>query len=103
MNLNNIIIYIGLTGGFIQSICLLPQIYKALKTKSTNDISFYWQFLYISGISGILTYCIYFDLKVIYIPAFLEFSMILFLTLTKVYHNCKNYRIGHGSEALLGL
>ena len=33
---------LGYSGGFILSFCLVPQIYRMLTTRQTNDISYGW-------------------------------------------------------------
>lgn len=37
---------IGLVGGFMTAIALLPQLFKAWKTKSTKDISLLWSLIF---------------------------------------------------------
>ena len=81
---------IGYSGGVILSICLLPQIYKIIKTKHVDNISYIWQILYIIGISLHLYYGIYYDLLPIYVPSIIELCLILFLFGLKVYYSKKN-------------
>lgn len=81
---------IGYSGGIILSICLLPQIYKIIKTKHVDNISYIWQILYIIGISLHLYYGIYYDLLPIYVPSIIELCLILFLFGLKVYYSKKN-------------
>ena len=69
----------GYSGGFILGLCLLPQIYKSIKTKTTKDISFGWQFLYGCGLSLILSYAVYNKLHAVYIPGFVELLCIFLL------------------------
>jgi MtN3 and saliva related transmembrane protein len=81
---------IGYSGGVILSICLLPQIYKIIKTKHVDNISYIWQILYIIGISLHLYYGVYYDLLPIYVPSIIELCLILFLFGLKVYYSKKN-------------
>ena len=77
---------IGYAGGVILSICLIPQIIKIYKTKQVENISYYWQFLYLLGISLHLYYGIHYNLLPIYIPTILElFLVLLLLYLTYIY------------------
>ena len=77
---------IGYSGGIILSICLVPQIYKIYKTKEVENISYYWQFLYITGISLHLYYAVYYNLLPVYIPTIIELCLIiLLLYLTVIY------------------
>ena len=75
---------IGYSGGFILSICLIPQIIKIIKTQEVENISYIWQFLYILGISLHLTYGIYYNLLPIYIPSIIELFLIFFLLALKI-------------------
>ena len=82
---------VGYSAGIILSVCLVPQIYKIYKTKQVENISFWWQILYITGISLHLYYGIYYNLLPIYIPTIIELILIIFLFyLTLVYSNNDN-------------
>ena len=48
---DNVVNSIGYSGGILLSLCLIPQIYKIIKTKHVDNISYLWQILYIIGIS----------------------------------------------------
>ena len=41
---------IGYIGGLLIAIALLPQIIKAIKTKSTKDLSLLWTFILFTGL-----------------------------------------------------
>lgn len=57
MILKNVIINcIGFIGGSILGLQLIPQIYKAYKTKSTNDISTFFLLMNIVGLTLMTTY-----------------------------------------------
>jgi len=47
---------IGYLGGFTIAFALTPQVYKAWKTKSTGDISFMWNVIYIVGLMLYVVY-----------------------------------------------
>jgi uncharacterized protein with PQ loop repeat len=79
--------YIGYAGGIILSICLIPQIYKIIKTKKVDNISYMWQFLYIIGICLHLYYGVYYDLLPIYIPSIIELIFIFVLLGLKIYYS----------------
>lgn len=78
--------YIGYSGGFILSLCLIPQIYLVIKTKEVENISYIWQFLYILGISLHLYYSIFYRIKVIYIPTIIELCLVFILLFLKLYY-----------------
>lgn len=87
---NQVVDSIGYAGGIVLSICLIPQIFKVYKTKHVDNISYWWQFLYIVGISLHLYYGIYYNLLPIYIPTIIELILILFLFGLKVFYSKKN-------------
>ena len=87
---NQIVNYLGYSGGIILSICLLPQIYKIIKTKQVDNISYLWQLLYIIGISLHLYYGVYYNLLPIYIPSLIELCLIFWLFGLKVYYSNDN-------------
>ena len=82
---NNTVNYIGYAGGIILSICLIPQIYKIIKTREVDNISYIWQFLYILGICLHLYYGVYYNLLPIYIPSIIELLLIIILLGLKIY------------------
>ena len=93
--------YIGYSGGIILSICLIPQIYQICKTKHVENISYLWQFMYISGISLHLYYSIDYGLLPIIVPTIIElFFVILLLILKLIYmkHN-KNNKVDIDTES----
>ena len=84
---------VGYTGGGILAICLIPQIYEIIKTKHVENISYWWQFMYFTGILSHLYYSIYYDLLPIYIPSIVELLLIICLIGLKIKYQ-KNKIIG---------
>lgn len=80
---------IGYSGGIILSICLIPQIYTIIKSKNVDNISYLWQFMYITGISLHLYYSIYYNLLPILIPTIIELCMVFILLFLKIIFNNK--------------
>ena len=73
------------------SLCLLPQIIKALRSGSTEDISFIWQFMYITGLSGTVSYTYIEEIYPVAIPVTVELTLVVILTLIKLkYDVCVN-------------
>lgn len=88
---NQVVDNIGYGGGIVLSICLIPQIYKIIKTKHVDNISYIWQILYIIGISLHLYYGAYYNLLPIYVPTIIELVLVLFLFSLKIlYRNNTN-------------
>lgn len=84
--------WIGYIGGFILSLCLLPQIIKALQTRSTEDISFIWQFMYITGLSGTVAYTYMEGVYPVAIPVTVELTLVVILTIIKFKFDVINKR-----------
>ena len=82
--------YIGYSSGFLLSICLIPQIYKTIKNKSANDISYIWQCLYFFGLSLNIVYCYFENIIPILIPAILEITLCSILIIYKIYLDLTN-------------
>jgi len=87
---SDVVDYIGYSGGIILSICLIPQVYKIIKTKHVENISYLWQILYIIGISLHLYYGVYYNLLPIYIPSIIELVLILILLALKIKYSKNN-------------
>lgn len=66
---------IGYAAGALLAICLIPQVYKSWKTKSTKDISVSWTLLYMAGLFLWFLYGIGLQAFPIIIFAGLEFLM----------------------------
>eukprot|EP01084_Bolivina_argentea_P068936 125479_1 len=71
-------------GGFVLGICLLPQIYQAISTKSTDDISFLWQFLYFTGMLLLTIYAVAKQDPALYIPFSFELMCVITLICCKL-------------------
>ena len=56
----------GVVGGCLVALCLVPQVWKALQTKSTEDISYAYQGIYIVGIILLNAYALILGLWPIY-------------------------------------
>ena len=87
MLLKDIIIdCIGFIGGSILGLQLIPQIYKAYKTKSTNDISTFFLFMNIVGLTLMTTYGVCNNDMPLYLPTSISLINSLILLLL-VKHN----------------
>ena len=87
---NNIVDVVGYSGGIILSICLVPQIYKIIKTKEVENISYMWQLLYITGIILHLYYACYYNILPILIPTVIELVFICVLFSLKLIYKKNN-------------
>eukprot|EP00903_Cladosiphon_okamuranus_P012892 g12038.t1 len=78
--------FFGFIGGVILASALLPQIYLALRRRSTADISYVWQAVYTLGLLTLLVYYLHFQLWSVLYPMVFEFCCLMFLTSLKVYY-----------------
>jgi len=90
---NSTVDTLGYSGGFVLSICLLPQIYKTIKTKEVEHLSYLWQILYIIGLSLHLYYSIFYHLLPILIPTVIELTLIIILLVLKICLSYNNANI----------
>ena len=74
---------VGTIGGLSISLSLVPQVYLTYKTKCADDISYFYQFIYIFGAALVNAYAIYFKLWAVYGPCLLELCLIVTLTIMK--------------------
>ncbi len=88
-NKDDIFNIFGYIGGFILSICLLPQLYKTIRTKSAKDISYGWQLMYSLGIALMGIYAFYYKLYPILIPGIGELLVNIILLFVKMFYECK--------------
>ena len=91
MILKDIIIdCIGFIGGSILGLQLIPQIYKAYKTKSTNDISTFFLLMNIIGLTLMTTYGVCNNDMPLYLPTSISLINSLILLLLVKYNNNTN-------------
>ena len=99
---DTVFIALGFVGGIILSGALIPQVVKVVKSRSTQDISYIWQFTYISGLMPTLSYAIYFSLWPIAAPGLFELTMILMLTGMKAYFEWGQKPEGQPADSKVG-
>lgn len=78
---------IGYMSGILFPCALVPQVYKSCKTKELGDISYGWQFVFMSGLVGSIVYGIHNDLKPIYLSSMVEFTLMSSLVLMKCLYS----------------
>ena len=74
---------IGMLGGMTISASLIPQLYKTLRTRRAQDISYWWQATYIVGLSGVDYYALVQGLWPVYVPGLCELGFIVAMTVAK--------------------
>ena len=85
---------IGFIGGSILGLQLIPQIYKAYKTKSTNDISTFFLVMNIVGLTLMTTYGICNNDMPLYLPTSISLINSLILLLLVKHNNNNTYNDG---------
>jgi len=89
---------IGFIGGSILGLQLIPQIYKAYKTKSTNDISTFFLLMNIVGLTLMTTYGICNNDMPLYLPTSISLINSLILLLLVKHNNNNTYIVNDGSK-----
>mgnify|MGYP001210931383 FL=1 len=81
----------GYGAGILFASGFVPQIYKSYKTKNMNDISYAWQFIFLTGVILGIIYSVHKDLPPIYICSTVElFCMITLISMKRYYQKCTN-------------
>ncbi len=78
---------LGIAGGMIISLSLVPQVYKTYQSKDASNISYCYQAIYIVGCTLINIYAIYSRVWIIYVPCLIEQFLIVALTIMKVRYD----------------
>ena len=79
----------GFIAGLLFPLSLIPQIYKSYKTKNLDDISYYWQFIFILALLLALVYSFHYDLMPIYVSSSIELLFMVILTSMKFCYRNK--------------
>ena len=80
----------GYLAGILFAAGLVPQVYKSFKTKNLRDISYGWQFTYLTATTVMIIYGVHKELPAIYIPTFFENLLILSLIVMKIQYHKKD-------------
>jgi len=80
----------GYTAGVLFASGFIPQIYKSYRTKNMNDISYGWQFIFLTGVILGIIYSVHKNLPPIYLCSSVELVFMIILICMKIYYsNCK--------------
>ena len=83
---------IGLIGGLIFPICLIPQLTKTYKRKTADDLSLVWLLMTIIALILHLIYALAEKLLPLYIPLTFELTEMIILVGMKRKYDAINYR-----------
>jgi MtN3 and saliva related transmembrane protein len=78
---------IGYVGGFILSFALLPQVIHTYRTKSTRDLSYTWQVMYITGLILYYIYLVLVKATAGWVTLTLEVLMAISLLVMKLQND----------------
>ncbi|KAJ3363431.1 hypothetical protein GGF31_000968 [Allomyces arbusculus] len=90
---------IGYVSGGILAVCLVPQIYQVWKTRSAEDISYWWSFLYFLGTVGTLVYMVLVNAVAGWVSGAIETVMLFVLVGIKWWYDRRAQLAGDGGEA----
>lgn len=76
----------GYTAGVLFASGFIPQVYKSYRTKNMDDISYAWQFIFLTGVILGIIYSVHKNLPPIYICSSVELVFMLILICMKVYY-----------------
>ena len=73
----------GYSAGVLFASGFIPQIYKSYKTKNMDDISYCWQFIFLTGVILGIIYSVHKDLPPIYLCSSVELVFMVTLIIMK--------------------
>ena len=76
----------GYGAGVLFASGFIPQVYKSYKTKNMDDISYAWQFIFLTGVILGIIYSVHKNLPPIYLCSSVELVFMLMLICMKVYY-----------------
>jgi len=76
----------GYGAGILFASGFVPQIHKSYKTKNMDDISYAWQFIFLTGVILGIIYSVHKDLPPIYICSSIELVCMVILISMKAYY-----------------
>jgi MtN3 and saliva related transmembrane protein len=79
----------GYAAGVLFASGFIPQIYKSYKTKTMDDISYAWQFIFMIGVILGIIYSVHHNLPPIYLCSSVELVFMIILIIMKIYYSYK--------------
>ena len=76
--------FLGYASGFLLAVCLIPQVVKSWKTKSTNDISYLWSSIFVFALLLYFIYVILINATPLIIAGAVEALLAISLLVAKV-------------------
>ncbi|KAJ9515488.1 hypothetical protein QJQ45_016476 [Haematococcus lacustris] len=85
---------LGVIGGTVVGLCLVPQLIKMVRSQSAQDISYGWTSMYLIGTTLLLVYLIFMGAIAAYIPLVVEIGLLLIVMVLKWHLDRKKLRSG---------
>ena len=79
----------GYVAGFLFACGLIPQLHKSYQTKNLEDISYAWQFIFISAVILGIIYSVHKELPPVYISSSVELFFMIILLIMKIIYSKK--------------
>ena len=79
----------GYVAGFLFACGLIPQLYNSYQTKNLEDISYAWQFIFISAVILGIIYSVHKELPPVYISSSVELFFMIILLIMKIIYSKK--------------
>eukprot|EP00903_Cladosiphon_okamuranus_P007939 g7664.t1 len=98
MGIETFINVIGFSAGLLVAASLLPQIWRAHKRESAEDLSFFWQGTVAVGVSLQLIYLYHYGMWAVFYPLFSELTFIVYLAGLKLYYEHHLLGLGRGGD-----
>jgi MtN3 and saliva related transmembrane protein len=76
--------FLGYASGFLLAFCLVPQVIKSWKTKSTADISFLWNSIFVFALLLYLVYVILINATPLIVAGVVETTLAISLLVAKL-------------------
>ncbi|RYY56926.1 MAG: hypothetical protein EOO09_04395 [Chitinophagaceae bacterium] len=84
--MDNAVQYIGIFAGICTGVSLLPQLFKIIKNKKAEDISWFYLFILVAGLAGWIVYGVMKDdYPIIITNAFSFLTNVLIIIFSGIY------------------
>jgi uncharacterized protein with PQ loop repeat len=87
MKLNVIFNSFAIIGSTILLLCLIPQLIRLYRTKSSHDISLLWLLMTMLGLGFLIMYTFYFKLYSLGIPIILQLFLYTIMLIMKIRYD----------------
>lgn len=83
----------GFLAACVFPIALVPQVLKTFRTRSAEDLSYFWQGCFLAGLLGLIVYSAKYRLWPILYPMIPETGLMIILLLLKVQYDLRDRKL----------